>query len=103
MILVISADNTASTHQLSKTIKIKHKNTILHVDFCGCETWYTSIIEGRTNTEGIRENGAEKNIWTEGGYHSNSPQNTALCQPHNSKSSPHTIGKSSQGDQIVRK
>jgi hypothetical protein len=50
-----------------KTYKLNYKNTILHVDFCGWETWFASNIKGEACIECIRENGADNNIWTEGG------------------------------------
>jgi hypothetical protein len=63
----ISGQKTAPSHQLSKNIKLKFKNTILHVDFCGWETWLISAVKATIYIAGIRESGAEENIWTEDG------------------------------------
>jgi hypothetical protein len=56
-----------SPHLLSKNVEIIiYKTIILPVVLCGCETWSLDI-KGGTYTEGVREQGAEENIWTKEG------------------------------------
>jgi hypothetical protein len=61
-----SVQNLLSSRLLSKNVNIRiYKSIILPVVLYGCETF--SHFKGGTYTEGVGEQGAEDNIWTEGG------------------------------------
>jgi hypothetical protein len=44
-----SAQNTSSSHLLSKSIKIEKQSIILTIVICGCETWSLTIREVLTS------------------------------------------------------
>jgi hypothetical protein len=56
--------NLLSSHLPSKNIKIRmYKTIILPVVLYGCETW--SLILREEHRQGVSEQGAEKNVWSE--------------------------------------
>jgi hypothetical protein len=60
-----SVQNLSSSCLLSRNIKIWiYKTIILPVVLYGCETWYLTLKEEHI-LEGVWEQGAEENIWTE--------------------------------------
>jgi hypothetical protein len=62
-----SVQNLLSSRPLSKNVKINiYKTIILPVVLYGCEIWSRTLREEQ-GSDGIREQGAEEDFWTEEG------------------------------------